>query len=177
MLRKALQVADHSWSHWDVLNSRTSTPDINQPLLRNALVSNWQPLWSQRPSRRPFLPLPYYTSFPVVLRLLAQNMANNTHSNGSVTKVNGDKISGTEFTTTHLLGSRSALSATASICSRGSYADYYPTRVRSYLERFNNRLDLLCSLIWSGMYVYLYKQVVRRELLGTYDYGLLMAAG
>ncbi|KAJ0124169.1 Thiamine repressibleregulatory protein thi1 [Fusarium oxysporum f. sp. albedinis] len=27
-------------SRWDVLNSRTSTPDINQPLLRNALVSN-----------------------------------------------------------------------------------------------------------------------------------------
>ncbi|KAI3565869.1 hypothetical protein IWW34DRAFT_777583 [Fusarium oxysporum f. sp. albedinis] len=34
----------------------------------------------------------------------------------SVTKVSGDKISGTEFTTTHPLGSRSALSATASIC-------------------------------------------------------------
>ncbi|KAI3565822.1 hypothetical protein IWW34DRAFT_777762 [Fusarium oxysporum f. sp. albedinis] len=33
----------------------------------------------------------------------------------SATKVNGDKVSGTEFTTTHLLGWRSALSATASI--------------------------------------------------------------
>ncbi|KAI3564280.1 hypothetical protein IWW34DRAFT_778360 [Fusarium oxysporum f. sp. albedinis] len=37
-------------------------------------------------------------------------------TSSSATKVNRDNISGTEFTTTHLLGSRSALSATASIC-------------------------------------------------------------